>query len=368
VPAVADQLAGPLALRTDADTHLVECAAGVDGLYLSGRGRLRAAFLERLESGRPLAEAVAAPLPFRLGELTLGLAPHGWGRYRYLLGGEVGRIGFSTGGHLPEVRLQPRAELLHAIGAAETVALLAGLLGEAVSDLRLGVSRLDVFSDWQGWQLDASQRERFVCRADHLRLYEDGGAFTGFSFGSRTTKTFSARIYDKTAEIRASGADWWPAVWGERYRPGLPVLRVELEVGRTALAEFGLDTPAEALAGVAALWSYGTHEWLTYRSPSGDRTRSRWPVAPEWRQVQGASLAGGPIGHERVRRGRRAGSLRRLFPGLAGYLASFAAAVGTNAIEDTLVALDGQLRNDEIARRTTFAERIRRRREELSQL
>jgi hypothetical protein len=181
-----------------------------------------------------------------------------------------------------------------------------------------------------------------------------------------TTKTFSARIYDKTAEMAQSGADWWPAVWGERYLAGETVHRVEFEVGRKGLSEFGLDSPAQVLAGGADLWHYCTGDWLTYRLPSADENRSRWPPAPEWAQVQQASLASGYIGLQRAAAGRRAGSLRRLFPGLAGYLAAFAAIVGTADIEDTLVALDAQLRNDEIARRVPFAERVSRRRAELA--
>jgi hypothetical protein len=195
---------------------LNELASGVDACYLSGHGRLEPAFVERLERTRELAEAAQAPMGLCLGEVTFGLAPHGWGRYRYLACHEMGRIGFSTTGHLPVVRIQPRAELLHAVGPAAAVAGFAELLEGCCVELHLAVNRIDLFSDWQGWQLDGTHRARFACRAGALRSFEDGGAFTGFEFGSRTTKTFCARIYDKTAEIARSGADWWPAVWGER--------------------------------------------------------------------------------------------------------------------------------------------------------
>jgi hypothetical protein len=343
---------------------LSELASGVYACYISGHGRLDPAFVERLQRTRQLAEAVHAPMGLCLGEVTFGLAPHGWGRYRYLACHEVGRIGFSTPGHLPVVRVQPRAELLHAVGPAAAVAGFSELLAECCTELSLSVNRVDLFADWQGWELDGTHRERFACRAGALRSFEDGGAFTGFEFGSRTSKTFCARIYDKTAEIAHSGADWWPAVWGDAYQSGERVLRVEFEVGRQALGEFGLDSPERVLAGTGDLWSYATGEWLTYRAPGGGVNPSRRPIAPEWRQVQAASLAGAAVGLRRVLAGRHAGSLRRLFPGLVGYLAGFAVAVGTADIEDTLVALDGQLRNDEIARRTRFAERVERRRTE----
>jgi hypothetical protein len=49
-------------------------------------------------------------------------------------------------------------------------------------------------------------------------------------------------------------------------------------------------------------------------------------------------------------------------PGLVGYLVGFAAIVGTDDIDDTVEALTHHVSNDEIIRRTTFAERVRRRR------
>jgi hypothetical protein len=343
---------------------LVALASGVDALYLSGWGSLPPPLLERLERARGLAEAAHQPLPLRLGELSLGVAPHGWGRYRYLLAHGLGRIGLTTSEHLPAVRIQPAAALIHAVGVEQTITGFAGLLAAEGAELRYSVNRVDLFADWQGWALEAADRERFVCRASESRTFAEGSAWRGFSFGSRRSRSFFARIYDKTAEIAHSGADWWPGVWGDVHDPGRPVVRVELEVGRNALGEFGLDAPDGVLAGAGDLWRYGTGEWLTYRSPTADATRSRWPLAAEWRQVQQARLCHEPLGLTRIAAGRRAGTLRRIFPGLVGYLAGFAVAVGTAEIDDTLVALDGQLRNDEIARRVTFPERIERRRME----
>ncbi len=366
---MGDPTVAPPSPVVDADLRLGrlrELATGVDALYLSGQGELSAELKERLERARELAEAVHAPLPFSLGELTFGLLPHGWGRYRYLLCHETGRIGFSTAGHLPPVRVQPKGELIHAIGPDATVAGFQSVLAPGCKDLRFSVNRVDLFSDWQGWALDETHRPRFSCRAGNVRSFEEQGAFRGFEFGSRTTRTFTARIYDKTAEIERSGADWWEVIWAERYLAGSPVHRVEFELGRKGITQFGLDTPAQVLAAIADLWHYATGEWLTYRTRSSDANPSRRPLASEWLQIQKASLSGACLGLERVADGRRCGSLRKLFPGLAGYLAAFAVAVGTEGIEDTLVALDRQLRNDEIARRVTFPERIERRRAELA--
>jgi len=91
--------------------------------------------------------------------------------------------------------------------------------------------------------------------------------------------------------MAAKDTGWWFEVWGERYVPGPPVHRLEFEIGRQGLVEFDLNTPDQVLAAASDLWAYATGEWLTYRSPTEDRTRSRWPLAPEWIQV--------PAGHAR---------------------------------------------------------------------
>ena len=170
------------------------------------------------------------------------------------------------------------------------------------------------------------------------------------------------RVYENLRRPHGKGTDWWTEVWGDRYTPGRPVIRVEFEVGRQALREFGLDTPAQVLAAAGDLWSYASGQWLTFRSPTADRTRSRWPIAPEWRAVQRATLAHRSVGVERLRDVHHATSLRRLLPGLTGYLASYAAIVGTDDIDDTVAAVGHHLHDYEIASRTPFAERVERRR------
>ena len=135
-----------------------------------------------------------------------------------------------------------------------------------------------------------------------LHHYEADRICTGFSFGSRRTQRISARIYDKTAEMEAKGTDWWEAVWGERHREGVPVWRIEFEIGRGALTELGLFTPHAVLASVPSLWRYCSTEWLSLRSSGPDSNRSRWPVAAEWEAVRSASLVHGATELSFIRR------------------------------------------------------------------
>ena len=198
----------------------------------------------------------------------------------------------------------------------------------------LSVSRLDLFVDVQDWEITATDRSRFVCRATNCRTFEEGARFTGFRFGARVTKTFSARIYDKTADVDRHGTDSWFGIWGDSYMPGRPVHRVEFEIGRKGITDFGLDGPG-ASSATGTYRRYATEEWPTYCIPTSDAARSRWPVAPEWTKIQRASLRDGTVlGLERVRTGRTAGSLRHLLLLFTGYLAALASLVGTDDIDN----------------------------------
>ncbi|HWD55192.1 MAG TPA: hypothetical protein VG346_08715 [Acidimicrobiales bacterium] len=342
-----------------------ELASGVDALYLSGRAEVPKRFLQRLEDCRAWAGEAKRPAPFELGELVFGITPHGWGKYRFCLEHAMARIGISTSRHLPTVRVQPRSEFLHAVGPEAAVTTLQEILGHELRQLRFWVNRVDLFANWQGWNLSLGDTSRFVCRADARRTYEVAGALTGFEFGSRTTKTFLARLYNKTADMAAKDNGWWFEVWGERYVAGMPVHRLEFEIGRKGLQEFDLNTPAQVLAATGDLWAYATGEWLTYRSPTNDRTRCRWPLAPQWFSVQQATLSHPAVGLERLRLARRSKSIEKLLPGLNGYLASMGALLGTEGIDDTLWAIGHHLHTYEIISRTAFSERVARRRSEL---
>jgi len=312
--------------------EVTELASGVDALYLSGHGYLPKAFLARLEESRLFADRVSLPVPFELGPLTFGLTPHGWGRYRFCLDHESGRIGFTSSTKLPAVRIQPRAEFLHSVGPAGTVHHFDQLLRPVVDRLGLSVARIDLFCDVEGMELRGEDRRGFLCRGDGCTTYEAGHVCTGFAFGSRRTQRISARI--------------------------------EFEIGRAALTELELFHHDAVLSAAPSLWRYCTGEWLTLRTPGADSNSSRWPVAAPWRVIQGATLAHGATDLAWIRRRKRASSFRRLMPGLVGYLVSFAALSGSFTVADTLEALTTHLADDEIARRTTFAERVHRRRAE----
>lgn len=336
-----------------------EVCSGVDALYLSGRAEVPEVVLDTLESLRLAAEASGEHQELPLMGGTFFVAPRSFGKYRYRLEHSTGMVGVTASTHLPAVRVQPYAEFLHGVGpeaAVEFFGMVAEyLVGGPVS---WSASRMDLFCDVQGWDLCGDDRSRFVARSERRDLHEHGAAFGGLEFGRRKTKTVCARIYDKTRQVGDKGLNWWPAVWGDRYDPSKPVLRVEVEIGRQGLTEYGVDTPLDALAAVGPLWAELTTSWLTYRTPTDDQTRSRWPVAAEWLTIQGASLSSDAIGAERVRALRRKGELRKIVPMLVGYAARVGALVGTEDTDSTLAAIGRLIHDDELRRRVPFEDRI----------
>jgi hypothetical protein len=312
-----------------------------------------------LEERRRAAEAGNEPQPLSLCGEVFFVEPRSFGKYRYRLAHPSGLFGVTTSDKLPSFYVQPYAEFLHGAGPTAVLGFF-DQVGEFLAGGRVNwsASRLDLFCDVQGWTLHGDDRARFVCRADDLDLRERRAAFGGLNFGQRSTKTVCARIYDKTVQIDKKGLDWWPAIWGDCYDRSLPVLRVEFEIGRQGLTEYGVDTPTEALELAAAMWANVTESWLTYRTPTADETRSRWPITPEWEAIQRASLRSDAIGVERTRALRRKGELRKLIPTLVGYSARVGALVGTDDIDTTLAAVGELFRDDEIRRGVPFTERI----------
>ena len=333
-----------------APVQLVELASGVDSLYLSGWAELSGRLLERLDTAKRRAQAVDGEVPFFFGGVEFGLSPYGLQKYRYRLSHRFGTLGVTPSAVLPPMRFQPRAEFLHGYGVDFAVDAIRGMVESEVGAHRLTVSRVDIFSDWQGWQPTFADEGRFVRRARHLTADKDGESWTGFTIGRRSTGSIGGRIYDKTAEIAEKSNPMWFDIWAERYVPGLPVIRAEIEFHRKALSEgFGLDTPGEVLADLPGLWGYATDEWLTHRVPSADSTRSRWEISQPWLAIQQPSFRSHAIGLERSTGRLAEAKLEKILPVLRGCFTSASAQWGVDGMVEALDQFGSYLRSWEAA-------------------
>lgn len=342
---------------------IVELASGVDALYLSGRADVPGGLVAALEEAKTAAVEANGAVDFEpLGE-GWSVQPRGFGKYRYCLEHEAAQVGVTTSERLPSLRVQARAGYLHGVGPRAALAFYESvgerLVGGPVS---WGLSRLDLFCDVQGWTLHGDDRSRFKCRASKRDLHEDSDGFNGLGFGRRTTKTVSARIYDKTVESSKKGTDWWPKVWGPAFDEDCPVLRIEFEFGRQGLREYGIEAPCDGLDRIGELWASVTEDWLVFQTPTSDSTRCRWPTAAEWVAIQQASLRCEAIGLSRVRAGARVGQLRNLTYGLVGYCASVGAILDLPDLGSTMASVRHLIEADERQRGVEFIDRIAERR------
>lgn len=344
---------------------LVELASGIDALYCSGRAEVPRGFLQVLERAREEADETEKEVPVPVGGAEFRVQDHGLGKYRYNLAHAYGVVGVSPSLKLPALRVQPRASFLHGVGAREGIEWFREALEAECGPILLTTSRLDLHADWQGWELSGDDRRNFVCRSEMRVTHEHGDLLTGFQFGQRRTKTLSGRIYDKTMEIRKSGADYWTEIWGDRYDREKPVVRVEFEFGRQGLAEFKIASPGEAIDSAGALWSYAAGDWLSLRSPTADATKSRWPVSPVWEQIRRASVVDSDWGIERVYNGLRDGEFRLLVPMLVGYVVRYAAVFGIDTAEATCGRLSEVVRTSCLSRGLSFEKRVAAKRLEL---
>ena len=160
----------------------------------------------------------------------------GWQMYRYCLDHPFGRVGFyDSVVRLPAIRVPRRPGRGSARRGQVRVRWFEWfreLLESECGAVLFSVTRLDLFADFQGWELDGDTRRDFLCRAKSRVTYEDDENFNGFNFGKRATGTFIARIYDKTIRAEQNGEGFWKLIWGEKFDPTKPVLRVEFEINR----------------------------------------------------------------------------------------------------------------------------------------
>ncbi|MGH7641705.1 MAG: hypothetical protein ACRENX_01580 [Candidatus Dormibacteria bacterium] len=319
-------------------------AAGIDTIHASAAGTLRAGLKEELVDLRVRAGEDGLAVDLGANPEGFILQPHGWRGYAIWLRSARIELMLGAADPFPPVFIQWHSPFIHAYGVRNAVPMVEDWLDHAVMEARapLGVSRLDLYCDLQGWKPRVGDLDRFVCRAMRRTLFEVprqthlvGRRFSGFTFGKGDVV---CRVYDKTLQMAGRGENWQEEVWTARDQE-LPVWRVEFQFRRRALRRFGLETLEQALDSRQSLWVYAT-EWLSLREPDADGNRSRWVEAPSWRAIRDARL-GAPCSPVVPIR-RREASQERLIRGFLGYASSLGA-IGPDQELDQVLRWAGAL-------------------------
>ncbi len=126
------------------------------------------------------------------------------------------------------------------------------------------------------------------------QVHLSGPRWTSFRFGS---SKLLARIYSKSAEARKKPETKellrdYAASFGLDLEHTV-VWRVEFQLRKDVLAAFlhpergllDLRDWAALVDHLGALWFYLTTDWLSFRTPTANRQKTRWPEDPLWSEV-----------------------------------------------------------------------------------
>jgi len=263
---------------------------GVDSLYLSYQGELHQEMEERLkdykhdaQSRLPMEKAKAV---WVIGEHCFEIKDKGTGYYPYILENNAYRIQFSSAKakQLPLAYVQLRSDWLTHKGIIYCKAELENIIGTFgfIEDSE-NVSRSDLFVDFVAEvDLEQIQLAQWVTRSKRHGTFHVDKVFTGYTFG--LGGDISARLYDKTEEIKKSGKIYLYDLWRDKgWKEDQRVYRLEFELKNRVLTEHDAKTIDKLLYRAGGLWRYCLLNWLKLTIPNvADDTQSRWPLHPLW--------------------------------------------------------------------------------------
>jgi hypothetical protein len=314
--------------------RILRCA--VDSLYLSYKGELSPEVDDRLEDRKKSAQSEEdeeqSIAQITIADKLFSVAPHGAGRFRYVLDNGDFRMQISRGKKLPLAYVKISSECLTYRPIPDIVnELLVVINSLGVVHDQPKVSRVDQCTDFVPFiPMDEFHVRQWVSRARKKAAYWTvGDRFSGWVVGAGGS--IQSRTYDKILEIIEESPHkvylfkiWEALGW----QPGESVWRQEFQTGSQALRELGIDTVPQLLDNLSGLWRYSTENWLRLSVLGNDSNKSRWPTHPLWSEVQQAVWTKSPqLALERV----RASGLpmdERIFPGGLGYISSFMAREG----------------------------------------
>lgn len=231
--------------------------------------------------------------------------PYGMKGYEWLLESREYRVdlgGWAEPKQRPSAMAYLGSETLWRLGAHAAVGRVLGQLAAAGATVQIvKPSRVDLTVDLllpaEAWCFDLARL--FSTRGDDVTTYTFKRKLTGFKIGSGN---IVARLYDKPAEIaRKRQKLWMFDVWGIPAAPvSYKIIRVEFQLRREALREFGIDTYEQLRERQAAVWAYCTQRWLKVQDHP-ERHATRRHTLPWWIVVQNG-FSGAQGGTPAVRR------------------------------------------------------------------
>lgn len=266
---------------------------GVDSLYLSFKGELLPEACKRLDELKTYAQVDHKEHLAQVQVEGHCFTVNDKGRtgFDFVLHDNCFEICLSTGAvKRPVAYVKVRSSYLASNTLQEVYNTLYGILNKLCYLENAGtISRVDLNLDFcvDKSFIDSITGMSAVFLAQCMRSYSVArGKLRGFDFG--LGGDLSARLYDKTCQIQVkSGQDYLPLLWTQSgWVEGEKVWRLEFQIRRTPLSQFGITNIHDLQQGLESLWEYMTTHWLRIVTPhASDGTRSRWPTQPVWELI-----------------------------------------------------------------------------------
>lgn len=219
------------------------------------------------------------------------------------------------------------------------------------------ILRIDVCVDSDKTPFKRSDVENVSTRArgksNHFvtNEYFSGKKFSGFTVGSGDPLLL--RIYNKTLEVRTSQKTWFHDIWeNANWNKQKDVWRVEFQIRRKGLKEFGISSIDDFFIMENNLWAYLTGKWITLRKPSTDSNASRWPIDPRWIRIQKSEM--NQLFSPAIRKRVKVGNTPQLLDQVSGLLLSVGALNNHKDLETTLRTVERWTTNKLHQKNTTF--------------
>lgn len=143
------------------------------------------------------------------------------------------------------------------------------------------------------------------------------------------------RIYHKSLEVLQNGKkNWFWELWD--IQPCMDVWRVEFQLRRLVLKQYGINTLEELHGKIGGVWKDLTEKWFTLRLQDNESTERR-SLHPLWKTIQECAGKFGPaLMLKRNLQGANGASVDWHVSHIDGVLASFAARRGIDNRADAL--------------------------------
>lgn len=304
--------------------RLLQCR--VDWLTVAFQGTLSAGELRTLEAYQQLARSTGTPLEYSVAGSPFRLDTKGAAGKPFRLTNADATILVGLDQHDWCVVISPRAVFLATTPLPVVLATLRALADHFLGGPKRAerVRRLDLCADATGFDFRAEDAEAFVGRARGLVRCEtrelstaEGGRLTGFRFA--VGNPISARIYDKTEELRAKYDDEHEKARTERaaYRAAgwdgeSAIWRLEFQLMGDALDQLGLRNPEGLEDKLDAVWRYlagggAKGGWLRLTEIASATRAHRRRLDPRWAVFQGAEFREAALSAAERVHGRRGG-------------------------------------------------------------